>query len=66
VLLPVGLRHYARVSAVYLVDASDAGHGVIDRELYLPRAWTADPSACRLRVSPTRSGLRPSRPWPRR
>jgi SRSO17 transposase len=29
--------------AVYLVYASDAGHGVIDRELYLPRAWTQDP-----------------------
>ena len=29
--------------AVYLVYASDAGHGVIDRELYLPRAWTCDP-----------------------
>ena len=24
--------------AVYLVYASDAGHGVIDRELYLPKA----------------------------
>jgi len=29
--------------AVLLVYASQAGHGVIDRELYLPRAWTADP-----------------------
>jgi SRSO17 transposase len=29
--------------AVYLVYATDAGHGVIDRELYLPRAWTNDP-----------------------
>ena len=29
--------------AVYLVYATDAGHGVIDRELYLPRAWTCDP-----------------------
>jgi SRSO17 transposase len=28
--------------AVLLVYASQAGHGVIDRELYLPRAWTAD------------------------
>jgi SRSO17 transposase len=32
--------------AVYLVYASDAGHGVIDRELYLPRAWTNDPGRC--------------------
>jgi len=29
--------------AVLPVYASQAGHGVIDRELYLPRAWTADP-----------------------
>jgi SRSO17 transposase len=29
--------------AVYLVYATDAGHAVIDRELYLPRAWTCDP-----------------------
>jgi SRSO17 transposase len=33
--------------AVYLVYASDAGHGVIDRELYLPRAWTNDPERLR-------------------
>jgi SRSO17 transposase len=33
--------------AVYLVYASDAGHGVIDRELYLPRCWTDDPKRCR-------------------
>jgi SRSO17 transposase len=29
--------------AVYLVYASQAGHAVIDRELYLPRSWTDDP-----------------------
>jgi SRSO17 transposase len=29
--------------AVYLVYASQAGHAVIDRELYLPRSWTSDP-----------------------
>jgi SRSO17 transposase len=29
--------------AVYLVYAGQAGHGVIDRELYLPRSWTRDP-----------------------
>src|SRR5574341_188510 len=28
---------------VYLVYATDAGHGVVDRELYLPRCWTDDP-----------------------
>jgi SRSO17 transposase len=29
--------------AVYLVYATAGGHGVIDRELYLPRSWTDDP-----------------------
>ena len=29
--------------AVYLVYASTAGHAAIDRELYLPKSWTADP-----------------------
>jgi SRSO17 transposase len=33
--------------AVYLVYASDAGHAVIDRELYLPKSWTDDPQRCR-------------------
>jgi SRSO17 transposase len=28
--------------AVYLVYAAPAGHAVIDRELYLPKGWTAD------------------------
>jgi SRSO17 transposase len=33
--------------AVYLVYAADAGHAVVDRELYLPRSWTDDPARCR-------------------
>jgi SRSO17 transposase len=33
--------------AVYLVYAADAGHAVVDRELYLPRSWTDDPERCR-------------------
>lgn len=32
---------------VYLVYATDAGHAVVDRELYLPRSWTDDPARCR-------------------
>jgi SRSO17 transposase len=32
--------------AVFLSDASPAGHALIDRELYLPRSWTADPARC--------------------
>jgi hypothetical protein len=50
--------------AVLLVYASPAGHGVVDRELYLPRGWTRDPTAARRRASPPGWGLRPSRPWP--
>jgi SRSO17 transposase len=33
--------------AVYLAYATSAGHGVIDRELYLPRSWTKDRERCR-------------------
>jgi SRSO17 transposase len=29
--------------AVYLVYASPVGHAVVDRELYVPRGWIADP-----------------------
>jgi hypothetical protein len=33
--------------AVYLAYATDAGHAMVDRELYLPRSWTDDPARCR-------------------
>jgi len=33
--------------AVYLGYASAAGHALIDREVYLPQSWTADPARCR-------------------
>jgi SRSO17 transposase len=42
--------------AVYLVYATDAGHAVIDRELYLPRTWTDDPQ--RLRAAGVTDQLR--------
>jgi SRSO17 transposase len=32
--------------AVYLAYATSAGHGVIDRELYLPQGWLADAERC--------------------
>jgi DDE superfamily endonuclease len=34
-------------AGVYLVYATDAGHAVVDRELYLPRSWTDDPDRLR-------------------
>jgi SRSO17 transposase len=33
--------------AVYLAYTTAAGHGVIDRELYLPQGWLDDPARCR-------------------
>ncbi|MFD0207385.1 MULTISPECIES: IS701 family transposase [Saccharothrix] len=32
---------------VFLAYASDRGHALIDRELYLPESWTADRERCR-------------------
>jgi SRSO17 transposase len=32
---------------VFLAYASNAGHALIDRELYLPKSWTDDPDRCR-------------------
>ena len=32
--------------AVFLSYAAPAGHALIDRELYLPRSWAADPGRC--------------------
>src|SRR4051812_7346089 len=31
---------------VFLAYASDKGHALIDRELYLPKEWTEDPARC--------------------
>jgi SRSO17 transposase len=33
--------------AVYLVYAGRRGHAAVDRELYVPRSWTAEPERCR-------------------
>jgi len=43
--------------AVYLVYASQAGHGVIDRELYLPRSWTDDPERLQAAGVPDQVGF---------
>jgi SRSO17 transposase len=43
--------------AVYLVYASSSGHAIIDRELYLPRAWTCDPDRCRAAGVPDQVGF---------
>jgi SRSO17 transposase len=43
--------------AVLLVYATDAGHAVIDRELYLPRSWTRDPERCRAAGVPAQVGF---------
>ena len=41
--------------AVYLAYAGARGHAMIDRELYLPKSWTNDPSAARRPGCPTTS-----------
>jgi SRSO17 transposase len=43
--------------AVYLVYASDTGHAIIDRELYVPRGWIADPDRCRAAGIPAQVGF---------
>jgi SRSO17 transposase len=50
--------------AVYLAYATAAGHGVIDRELYLPQGWIDDPARATPPASPTSARLRPSPSWP--
>jgi SRSO17 transposase len=43
--------------AVYLVYASDTGHAIIDRELYLPRCWTDDPDRLQAAGVPDQVGF---------
>jgi len=51
--------------AVYLLYATDAGHAMIDRELYAPRLDQGSGTLGDRGCPPTRSGSPPSRPWPR-
>jgi SRSO17 transposase len=50
--------------AVYLAYATTAGHGVIDRELYLLQGCWPTPSAPGLPGCPHSVPLRPSPSWP--
>jgi SRSO17 transposase len=50
---------------VFLAYASPAGVALIDRDLYLPKAWTDDRERCRAAGSVMRSGSRPSPSWPK-
>jgi SRSO17 transposase len=43
--------------AVYLVYASDVGHAMIDRELYVPRGWINDPDRCQAAGIPDQVGF---------
>jgi SRSO17 transposase len=43
--------------AAYLVDASRAGHALIDRELYLPQGWIDDPDRLRVAGVPAQAGF---------
>lgn len=42
---------------VFVAYASRRGHALLDRELYLPKAWTNDPERC------ARAGIPPQRPF---
>jgi SRSO17 transposase len=46
----------AQVS-VYLTYATTAGHGMIDRELYLPQGWLADAERCQAAGVPDQVGF---------
>jgi SRSO17 transposase len=43
---------------VFLAYASSRGRAFIDRELYLPKAWTEDPERCRAAGVPEQVGFR--------
>jgi SRSO17 transposase len=52
--------------AVYWAYAAPAGHTLIDRRLYLPKAWCEDQARLRPPVFPTRWPAQPNPPWPLR
>jgi len=43
--------------AAYLLYATDAGHAMIDRELYVPPGWIHDPNRCRAAGIPEQVGF---------
>jgi SRSO17 transposase len=43
--------------AVYLVYATDAGHALIDRDLYIPQGWIDDPARCHAAGIPDQVGF---------
>jgi SRSO17 transposase len=43
--------------AVFLTYAAPRGHALIDRALYLPKSWTADPDRCAVAGIPTGTGF---------
>jgi SRSO17 transposase len=43
--------------AVYLAYATTAGHGAVDRELYLPQGWLDDPQRVRAADVPDQAGF---------
>src|SRR6195952_2947122 len=49
---------------VFAAYVSRHGHAFIDRALYLPKAWTDDPTRLAAAHVPPEVGLPPSRGWP--
>ncbi len=50
--------------AVFLSYASPAGHALIDRELYLPKSWAADPARCAAAGIPAGTVFATKQAWP--
>ena len=50
--------------AVYLAYVAPAGHALIDRELYLPRSWIADPGRCAAAGIPEGTAFATKPSWP--
>lgn len=49
---------------VFLTYTTTVGHTLIDREIYLPNAWTDDPDRCAAAESLLTPRSRPNQPWP--
>lgn len=49
---------------VFAAYASRRGRALVDRELYLTKAWTSKPARCRATVCPRSGASRPRASWP--
>ncbi len=64
--MAVGVGRENSQVAVYLTYATEAGHALIDRSVYLPKSWADDPTAAPKQRYPGRWNSPPSPRWPAR